>query len=335
MEQLRRDKAHTEREVSRLQRELDLVRGKSEGKIQSLEENLERTTLSVGQLKAELEKATSEKSKIAAELSLLQDNLIDQELEISGLKTRQRLIDAELARKDKDAKQLLAAVRRYKTRIDYLKSKMRRHRRASKSDEEGAVGSSLIAGSVEDESPYNGSMMTAGADSSVIGGTGGRRDSIPFPGYMTAEEEYFRLVVLAAKLNVGGSSTPSTIDEPESLISASQLGDMDSTALEEVNEADIDARIMYARIQAERVPFHKWHEWAQEYVIIHHMPALMGVDSSGMLGERKPKKPGFARRVVNGSKTKLKALAKMIPFGRGRKRSSIGIAAGGDGIETH
>jgi hypothetical protein len=330
-EQMKRDKAQADREISRLERELELVKGKSHGKIQSLEENLERTNLALSQLRAEMEKVTMDRARITEELSGLQDTLIDQENEMSKLRTRQRLIDAELAKKDKDAKQLLACVRRYKTRIEYLKSKMRRARRASKSDEEGDGNkSSLIGGaSVGDESPYTASILTNGAGSSVVGPS--RRDSIPFPGYMTAEEEYFRLVVLAAKLNVAGTTTPSTVDDPDCLISASQLDMMDSTGIEEVNEADIDPKVMYDRLQSEKIPFHKWHDWAQEYVVSHHMPALMGVDCSGF--EKKPKKQGFARRVVNGGK-KIKELAsKMIHLGRTKKRGSIGIAAGGDGLD--
>lgn len=332
VEMLKRDKASADREVARLQRELELVKGKAEGKVQSLEETLERSNLTLNQLRGELEKISLDRARIEEESSLLQDKLIDQESEISTLKTRQRLIDAELARKDKDAKQLLACVRRYKSRLDYMRSKLRRHtRRTSKSgEEENGQNSTLGGASVEDggASPFNGSILTG--TSSVLGG---RRDSIPFPGYMTAEEEYFRLVVLAAKLNVAGTTTPSTVvsggeEQAESLISASQM--MDSTMIDEVNEADIDARIMYERVQAEKIPFHKWHEWAQDYCVSHHMPALMGVMDG--TSERKPKRQGFARRVVSGSTRKLKALAKMIPIGRNKKRNSIGIAAGGNGI---
>lgn len=129
---------------------------------------------------------------------------------------------------------------------------MRRHTpRASKSDQEGETGQqSSISGaaSVGDESPYTASSFTNGAISSVLGTHGDRRESIPVPGYMTEDEEYFRLVVMAAKLNVSGTSTPSTIDEPESL---SHLEMMDS--VDEVNEADTVARIFDERWLSERV----------------------------------------------------------------------------------
>ena len=121
IEQLKREKAQSDREVSRLQRELELVKGKTGGKIQSLEEALERSSLSLGQATADLEKTSKSNAKLQEELSLLQDSVIDQQYEIASLKSRQKAIDSELARKDKDAAQLLAAVRRYKSRLDYLK----------------------------------------------------------------------------------------------------------------------------------------------------------------------------------------------------------------------
>lgn len=220
IEQLKKEKAQAEREVSRLQRELDLVKGRSEGKVQQLEESLEKETLAVGQLQADLDRAIEANKKLAAELSLLQDNVIDQQNEIADLRTKQRLMDAELSRKDKDAAQLLSAARRYKSRVDYLKTRLRKNgrRKTVASDEEDVNASISLTGasfnaSVGDESPYNSVI----AGSSVTGG-GERRDSIQFPGYMTAEEEYFRLVVLAAKLNVSGTTTPSTMDDPEVVV---------------------------------------------------------------------------------------------------------------------
>jgi hypothetical protein len=249
--------------------------------------------------------------------------VVDQQNEIATLKSKQKHMDSEQARKDRDAAQLLAAVRRYKARVDYLKSKLKRNRRASKSDEENldANVSLSYAASVGDESPYN-SVITGGASS--VGGGGVRRDSIQFPGYMTAEEEYFRLVVLAAKLNVSGTTTPTVADEAES---ASQFVD-ESVHVEEQMDPEIDPAFMYSKMKADRIPFHKWHEWAQEYVVSRHMPSLMGVDSSyySATGERKVKKQGFARRVMS------KALSKLL--GRSDKRKSIGVAAGGDGVEV-
>ena len=307
IEQLKREKAQSDREVSRLQRELELVKGKTGGKIQSLEEALERSSLSLGQATADLEKTSKSNAKLQEELSLLQDSVIDQQYEIASLKSRQKAIDSELARKDKDAAQLLAAVRRYKSRLDYLKSKLRRNRRASKSDEENIDVNASYAPSYGDESPYN-SVITNGTSS-----IGVRRDSIQFPGYMTAEEEYFRLVVLAAKLNISGTSTPTCADD-----SASQF--VDESHVEEQMDPEIDPAFMYAKVKADEVPFHKWHEWAQEYVMSRHMPSLMGVDSSyySASGERRVKKQGFARRVMS------KALSKLL--GRSSKRKSIGIA---------
>lgn len=326
VEQLRREKAHWEREISRVQRELELVQGRSEGKIQALEQNLERANLSVDQLAGSLEKVTIERNKLVDELSLLQDSVIDQQSEIATLKHKQALIDSELARKDKDAKQLLAAARRYKTRVDYLKSKLKRNRRASKSDEEDPVNSSAIGGgSIDGSSPHNTSMLTC----SVTGPeTSKRRDSIQFPGYMTAEEEYFRLVVTAAKLNVSsGTSTPTTIDDPESA-----SGIMDCTTDEALlQDPDMDPKRMFEKIQSEKVPFHKWHEWAQDYVLAHQMPSLVGVNNTFVSNEKRSR-GGFARRVYLGSKKKLKALARLIPLGMSSKRKSVGIAAGGDGF---
>jgi len=338
----RRKRAELEREVGRLQRELDLVKGRSEGKIESLESNLERANLSLTHLRTELEKTTELSAKQAEELHALQDSIIDQANEISSLKTKLRLMDQELVRKDKDAKNLMATMRRYKTRIEYLRSKLVKYqgsrRRASKSDEDD--------GSVT----MNGSMMTlndfspTGGPGSVMGGssvadksfTGGRRDSIPFPGYMTAEEEYFRLVVMAAKLNVAGSTTPSTIHDEDS-VSISPPVSEDCTGIlasdNEVREQDIDAKIMYERLQAEQVPFHKWHEWAQEYVITHRMPGLVGMESGLGLsgfgdpsGSKKMKKKGFAKALAQ-------KLMKLMPK-KNKKRNSIGIAAGGDGIDV-
>ena len=340
----RRKRAELEREVGRLQRELDLVKGRSEGKIESLESNLERANLSLSHLKNELERTTELSSKQAQELVQLQDSIIDQANEISGLKTKMRLMDQELARKDKDAKTLMATMRRYKTRIEYLRSKLTKyrssnHRRASKSDEDD--GSVTMNGSVltlNDYSPNGGSVLGG----SVLGGSSVadksfRRDSIPFPGYMTAEEEYFRLVVMAAKLNVGGSTTPSTIHDDDSA-SISPPGSEDyggpfHAAENEVKEQDIDAKIMYERLQAERVPFHKWHEWAQEYVVTHRMPGLVGMESGlGLSGYgdasyvgKKGKKKGFAKLLAQ-------KLMKLVPK-KNKKRNSIGIAAGGDGID--
>ena len=324
IEQLKKEKAQMEREVNRLQRELDLVKGRGEGKIQSLEENLERQTLAVNQVQSELEKAVELNKKLAAELSLLQDNVIDQQNEIASLLSRQRLMDAELSRKDKDAAQLLAAARRYKTRVDYLKSRLRRNgRRGGKASDEEDVNASIslngasFNASIGDESPYN----------SVLGGSaagGERRDSIQFPGYMTAEEEYFRLVVLAAKLNISGSSTPTTMDDHES---TTIENDSMISPEEEHNDPEIDPSFMYAKIQTDKIPFHKWHEWAQDYLIARRMPALMGVDASGLNTDRKPKKGGFARRVVN------KAITRLIQLGKRNKRKSIGVAAGGDGVQ--
>lgn len=332
----RRKRAELEREVGRLQRELDLVKGRSEGKIESLESNLERATLSLNQLKTELESVTSLSTKQAEELHALQDSIIDQANEISSLKTKMRLMDQELARKDKDAKNLMATMRRYKTRIEYLRSKMiKYHRRASKSDEDDG-GSVTMNGSVltlNDYSPTGGPASVLGssvADRSFTAG-GGRRDSIPFPGYMTAEEEYFRLVVMAAKLNVAGSTTPSTIHDEDSVSISPPASDITGAAEHEVREQDIDAKNMFEKLQAERVPFHKWHEWAQEYVITHRMPGLVGMESglglSGF-GEApigKKKKKGLAKALAQ-------KLMKIFPK-RNKKRSSIGIAAGGDGLD--
>jgi hypothetical protein len=331
----RRKRAELEREVGRLQRELDLVKGRSEGKIESLESNLERATLSLTHLKTELDNVTALSTKQAAELHALQDNIIDQANEISSLKTKLRLMDQELVRKDKDAKNLMATMRRYKTRIEYLRSKMMKyHRRASKSDEDD--GSVTMNGSVLTLNDYS----PTGAPASVLGssvadrsftanGGGGRRDSIPFPGYMTAEEEYFRLVVMAAKLNVAGSTTPSTIHDEDSVSISPPASDITGAAENEVREQDIDAKIMYERLQAERVPFHKWHDWAQDYVIAHRMPGLVGMDSglclSGIGDVPKKKKKGLAKALAQ-------KLIKMFPK-RNKKRSSIGIAAGGDGLD--
>jgi hypothetical protein len=317
VEQLRKDKSQGEREVGRLQRELELVKGRSEGRIQMLEQNLERANLSADQLAGEVEKLTGERLKSVQELSMLQDSVIDQQSEIATLRRRQALIDSELARKDKDAKQLLAAARRYKTRVDYLKSKLRRNRRASKSDEEDPNGS------IMDDSPHNTSMLT----SSVVGEAPRRRDSIQFPGYMTAEEEYFRLVVMAAKLNVSGTCTPTTVaDEPPE--SASVILDS-TTGLDEteVHDPEVDPKRMFEKAQNEKVPFHKWHEWAQDYVLTHQMPVLVGVNNT--FTDKKGRGQGFARRVISGGKNKLRALAKLM---MGSKRKSVGIAAGGDGF---
>jgi hypothetical protein len=329
VEQLKKKRAQLEREVERLQRELDLVKGRSDGKIQSLEQSLERATLAVGQVQADLDRATELNQKLSQELSLLQDSVIDQQNEIATLKTKQRLMDAELSRKDKDAAQLLTAARRYKARVDYLKSRLRRTRRghAMKSDEEDANASMSINASVAgDESPYNsvlGGSVVTGTSSVVVQE---RRDSIQFPGYMTAEEEYFRLVVLAAKLNVSGTSTPSTVDEmPESILMENDS--MMAVDADEQNDPEIDPTTMYSKIKANKVPFHKWHEWAQDYLIAHRMPTLMGVVHSNSFFERKQKSQGFARRVVS------KALSRLRSIGTRNKRKSIGIAAGGDGVE--
>lgn len=327
IEQLKKEKAHVEREVIRLQRELDLVKGRSEGKVQHLEESLERQTLAVGQLQGELDRAIETSKKLTAELSLLQDNVIDQQNEIANLRTRQRLMDAELVRKDKDAGQLLSAARRYKSRVDYLKSRLRKNGKRGKtgaSDEEDVNASISLTGasfnaSVGDESPYN--SVVAG--SSVTGG-GERRDSIQFPGYMTAEEEYFRLVVLAAKLNISGTSTPSTMDDPEVVVIEN---DSMIAADEEQNDPEIDPAFMYSKITTDKIPFHKWHEWAQDYLIARRMPTLMGVDGTSFYGQRGQKKQGFARRVVSRAISRLKDL------GKRNKRKSIGIAsAGGEDI---
>jgi hypothetical protein len=335
IEQLKKEKAQVEREVHRLQRELELVKGRSEGKIQSLEESVERQTLAVGQLQAELDRAVELNKKLASELSILQDNVIDQQNEISSLQTRQRLMDAELARKDRDAGQLLAAARRYKSRVEYLKARLKRttvrrggNNKGSDEDEVNAsislTGASFNA-SVGDESPFNsvlGGSVVTGTSSVPAGGE--RRDSIQFPGYMTAEEEYFRLVVLAAKLNISGTSTPTTMDDHESLTIEN---DSMISPEEEQNDPEIDPSFMYAKIQADRIPFHKWHEWAQDYLIARRMPVLMGVDASSFYIERKQRKQGFARRVVS------KAISRIKELGRKNKRKSIGVAAGGDGVD--
>jgi hypothetical protein len=316
-----------ELELAKVQREIDLVRGKSECKIQSLEECLERSNLSVSSLKAETVRLAEINHKQSEELHVLQDNIIDLANEISCLKNRHRLMDQELARKDKDAKELLVTVRRYKTRVEYLKSRLKKsgRRRSSAGDDCG--------GSVEgDESPYNSVLGTNSSvhGSSILGGTGGvpgiaRRDSIPFPGYMTSEEEYFRLVVMAAKLNVAGttcgSSTPTTFhDDSVNSVTPSSIDRCGSFVNNEVHEQDIDAKIMYATLVAEHVPFHKWHEWAHEYVVAHRMPALVGVDSSYQGSTPKRKTRSFAKKFTQ-------KLMKFIPR---RKRGSIGIAAGGD-----
>jgi hypothetical protein len=331
IEQLKKEKAQVEREVNRLQRELDLVKGRSEGKIQSLEENLERQTLAVGQLHADLDKAVELNKKLSSELSLLQDNVIDQQNEIASLLTRQRLMDSEFSRKDKDAAQLLAAARRYKSRVDYLKSRLRRNvkRGAKHSDEEDVNASMSLNGasfnaSIGDESPYN-SILAGSVITSTSAAGGERRDSIQFPGYMTAQEEYFRLVVLAAKLNISGTSTPTTMNDHDS---TTIENDSMISPEEEHNDPEIDPSFMYAKIQTDKIPFHKWHEWAQDYLIARRMPTLMGVDASSMFMDRKPKKSGFARRVVS------KAISRLKQLGKSNKRKSIGIAAGGDGIET-
>lgn len=336
IEQLKKKKAQLEREVERLQRELDLVKGRHAGKIQSLEEELERSSLAVGQLQGELDRALESNKSLSKELSLIQDGLIDQQNEIATLKNKQRLMDAELSRKDKDAAQLLTAARRYKARVDYLKSRLRRHRRgtgATKSDEEDVNASISLTGASfnasiggGDESPFNsvlGGSVVTGA-SSVLPGE--RRDSIQFPGYMTAEEEYFRLVVLAAKLNVSGTSTPSTFDEPESIVLENDS--MIAINDEEQNDPEINPTVMYSKLKANRIPFHKWHEWAQDYLIAHRMPSLMGVmHGDSFFQEKKQKKQGFARRVVS------KAISRIKSIGSANKRKSIGIAAGGDGVE--
>ena len=312
----KKKRAELEREVSRLQRELDLVSGKSEGKIQSLEENLERANLTISQLRNELHISLSQKSKAESELHLLQENIIDQANEIGSLKHRHKLIDQELARKDKDAQALLSTMRRYKTRIEYMRSKMRRQRRASVC--EGDTNGSMMNGSIEDDvSPYNGSNVT-GLNSSNLG----RRDSIPFPGYMTAEEEYFRLVLLAAKLNICGIATPSTVVD-DGIAS-------ETSGLDEVYEQELDPKNIYEQVQAEKVPFHKWHEWTQEYVVTHRMPALMGVDNSYLSqnGTERKKRVGLAKRVAQGGQKLLRMISKR------KKRNSIGIAAGGDGLEV-
>jgi hypothetical protein len=325
IEQLKKEKAQAEREVSRLQRELDLVKGRSEGKLQQLEESLEKETLAVGQLQADLDRAVEANKKLAAELSLLQDNVIDQQNEIANLRTKQRLMDSELSRKDKDAAQLLAAARRYKSRVDYLKSRLRKNgrRKTGGSDEEDVNASISLTGaslnaSVGDESPYNSVI----AGSSVTGGE--RRDSIQFPGYMTAEEEYFRLVVLAAKLNISGTNTPSTMDDPEVVV----IENDSMIAIDDDQmDPEIDPSFMYSKIRADKIPFHKWHEWAQDYLIARRMPTLMGVDGNGSFySDRKGKKQGFARRVVTRAISRLKDL------GRRNKRKSIGIAAAGGDV---
>ena len=313
----KKKRAVLEREVSRLQRELDLVSGKSEGKIQSLEENLERANLTISQLRNELTASTAQKGKAESELHLLQDNIIDQANEICALKHQYKLIDQELARKDKDAQVLLATMRRYKTRIEYMRSKMKKLNSRASAAESEANGSMMNA-SIEDESPYNASSV-AGVNSST---NGARRDSIPFPGYMTAEEEYFRLVLLASKLNVAGTCTPSTVGDDGT--------GSETSGLEEVREQEFDPKMIYEQVLVEKVPFHKWHEWTQEYIQSHHMPALMGVDNSyvSVNGGNKKKKSGFAKKVAQGGKR----LLKMIP--KRKKRNSIGIAAGGYGIEV-
>lgn len=336
---LRRDKAMLERELGRVRRELDLVKGKSEVKISQLEEQLNKSNTLVAQLKLDVELSISQKQKIESEMQLLQESIIDQASEISSLKTRQRNMDQEMARKDKDAQELMTAVRRYKTRVDYLKTKLRRssHRRASKSDEESTSnilnGSTTINGSIHDQSPIGGrasSLMSTSMPGGVLPGT--RRDSIPFPGYMTSEEEYFRLVLLAAKLNAAsssGSMTPgSTIHDTMSEGS----GGLEN--FNEVTETEFDPKLMYSQIQLERVPFHKWHEWAQDYIITHHMPPLMGVDSTSYTGYvdrshsrngKQKKKLNFAQKVAHGTH---QILIRILP--RRRKRHSIGIAAGGE-----
>jgi len=335
-----------ERELARVQRELDLVRGKSEGKMQSLEENLERANLSVSTLKVEIARLAEINIKQSQELHVLQDSIIDQANEISTLKTRQRLMDQELARKDKDAKELMGTMRRYKSRVEYLKSKVKKtsSRARRGSDDTG----SLVGSAGGDESPYN--SVIGGPDSSIhgssfLGGTGGgmrRRDSIPFPGYMTSEEEYFRLVVMAAKLNVSGSTTPSVTNYELDTVSVTPSSSLDCSGMisfrgiaagpnssgEEVYEQDIDARIMYSKLVSEQVPFHKWHQWAQEDVMTHRMPALIGMESvsfdHGGAGKKKEK----------GFKKLAQKLMKLIPTRKSKKRASIGVAAGGDGIEV-
>jgi hypothetical protein len=58
------------------------------------------------------------------------------------------------------------------------------------------------------------------------------------------------------------------------------------------------------------------------------MPSLMGVmHGDSFFQEKKQKKQGFARRVVS------KAISRIKSIGSGNKRKSIGIAAGGDGVE--
>ncbi len=343
---LRRDKGMLERELGRVKRELDLVKGKSEVKVSQLEEALSNSNAMIAQLKSDVVTAVAQKQKTESEMQLLQESIIDQASEISSLKTRQKCMDQEMARKDKDAQELMTAVRRYKTRVDYLKSKLRRssHRRNSKSDYEESNsttnilnGSTTINGSIHDfdQSPIGGrpsSLMSA----SVPGG-GRRRDSIPFPGYMTSEEEYFRLVLLAAKLNAACSSgciTPNMMHETFSEGGGSGGG---LENFNEITETEFDPKLMYSQIQLERVPFHKWHEWAQDYIITHHMPPLMGVDSSypGYVGERSQsrnakhkKKMNFAQKVARGTQ---QILIRILPRKKQRHSSAaIGVAAGGE-----
>lgn len=292
-----RSKRTLDLEVTRLERELDLIKTKSECKIGLLEENLERANLTCT-------KILSEKQKIQEELSLLQDGLIDQQTEIGILQAKVKHMDSELHRKDKDAKSLLAAARRYKSRVEYFRTKLRSRSNRRYSDED----SSVITGGVTDDD--DGSILSSTIGGSNLGAP--RRDSIPIPGYMTAEEEYFRLVVLAAKLNIAGTSTPSTFDGADS---------EEQSITEEVNEADIDSTRMYFQVQNDKVPFHKWHCWAEDYVVAHHMPPLMGVEAA----PEENKRVSFSRKLLSGSKKTLKAFARL--FSLKRKSSPIGIAA--------
>jgi hypothetical protein len=137
---------------------------------------------------------------------------------------------------------------------------------------------------------------------------------------------------MAAKLNMagtatGGSSTPTTINDDIVSVTPSSMDGCGSfvnnqSGNEEVHEQDIDAKLMYSRLVAEQVPFHKWHEWAQEYVMAHRMPALVGVDNSYMREQinGKRSRKGFAKALKQ-------KLLKMIPR---KKRASVGVAAGGD-----
>jgi hypothetical protein len=318
---LRKEKTGLERELGKLQRELDLVKGKSEVKVAQLEEALFRANQTLTQLKSDISVIASAKQTSDEELQLLHDSIIDQANEVSALKARQLGMDQEMHRKDKDAQELMIAVRRYKTRVDYLKSKLRRasalRRSSFKSEEDGSSITVPLNGSIAaegDQSPFTGgasSLMSASIP-------GGRRDSIPFPGYMTSEEEYFRLVLLAAKLNVAsqaGSATPSTVHDTMSVGSGN-----------EVTETEFEPKLLYAQIVLEQVPFHKWHEWAQDYITTHRMPTLMGVErsrTSSKSGEKKTKL-NIVQRVARSTQ---QILIRIFPR---RHKQSIGVAAGGE-----